>query len=228
MNQGSLHSGTKIREFFASIANRYDLANHLLSFWCDVWWRQWVAREVRRLEPRRVLDLATGSGDLAVALRQACPKALVVGADFCAPMLAVAQRKSVPHLVVADGMQLPFASGSFDVVSIAFGLRNMEDWTKALKECARVLQRGGHLVVLDFSLPQGAWGAVYRWYLHGILPRLAGWVTGQKQAYQYLAESIEKFPSGKAMQALMAGAGLEVTRQVVIQGGVVTAHWARR
>ena len=143
-----------VRKTFSSIAGRYDFANHLLSGGLDFLWRSQVSRLVAASRPSRILDLATGSGDLALALRKACPSAQVIAADFCLPMLEEARRKAVPCLVQADGLALPFRDGVFDAVTVAFGLRNMASWETALAEMHRVLRPDGDLVVLDFSLPR--------------------------------------------------------------------------
>ncbi len=212
---------------FAAIAHRYDLANHLLSGGLDFLWRRRAARVVRGWNPARLLDLATGSGDLALALHAACPATTIVGADFCHPMLVEAQRKGVAHLVVADGLRLPFASGAFDVVTIAFGLRNMESWPDGLAEMHRVLAPGGHLLVLDFSLPPPPLRYVYRPYLRHILPRIAALLTGERAAYDYLGESIENFPHGEAMCALLRDAGFCTETATPLTGGIVTLYTAR-
>lgn len=221
-------NGHSVRAMFAVIARRYDFANHFLSLGMDHLWRKRAARIVRSWRPARILDLATGSGDIALALRAACPDALVVGADFCLPMLRVARGKGARHLVVADGLRLAFADGAFDVLTVAFGLRNMESWPGALAEMARVLKPGGHLLVLDFSVPPAPLRWFYRPYLHHVLPRLAGLITGEKAAYEYLGESIEKFPRGSAMCALLANAGLADARCEPLSGGIVSLYTARR
>jgi len=216
-----------VRRTFSAIAGRYDLANHLLSGGLDFVWRARVARLVAARKPARILDLATGSGDLAIALQKACPSALVVGADFCLPMLEEARRKQVPFLVQADGLALPFADGSFDAVTVAFGLRNMASWEKALREMGRVLRPGGLLVVLDFSLPpRGPLRTIYRLYLHHLLPLVAGWTTGRAEAYEYLGESIEKFPHGSGMTALINACGFEARRPRPMCMGIVTLYAA--
>ena len=220
--------GPLVRAMFSAIAGRYDLANHFLSFGLDFFWRRRAARIVRAWQPERILDLATGSGDLALSLRAACPEARIIGADFCLSMLLVAQRKSLGNLVVADGMALPFADGAFDVLTVAFGLRNMESWPGALAEMARVLKPGGHLLVLDFSVPPVPLRWAYRPYLHHVLPRLAGFLTGEKAAYDYLGDSIEKFPCGPAMCGLIAGAGFADAECERLSGGIVSLYTARR
>ncbi len=158
---------------FGRIAQRYDLANHLLSGGADFLWRRRAAKIVEGWQPRRVLDLATGSGDLALAMQRRLPEAAIIAADFSPEMLSVARGKGVRETVLADALNLPFETESFDCVTVAFGLRNMSDWNLALREMARVLRPGGHLLVLDFSLPIGALRPAYRFYLHRCLPSLA-------------------------------------------------------
>lgn len=188
-----------------------------------------MAGLVAAARPSRVLDLATGSGDLAVVLRKACPDAEVVGADFCLPMLEQARQKSVPMLVQADGLAMPFREASFDVLTVAFGLRNMASWDGALREMARVLRPGGMLVVLDFSMPpRGLLRSVYRVYLHHLLPRIAGWVTGCAGAYEYLGESIEGFPRGRRMVELIESCGFSAEPPRGLCLGVASLYVARR
>jgi demethylmenaquinone methyltransferase/2-methoxy-6-polyprenyl-1,4-benzoquinol methylase len=213
---------------FGEIAGRYDLANHLLSGGLDFLWRRKAARLVRTWQPSRVLDLATGSGDLAITLREACPHALVVGADFCPPMLSVARRKGLHNLVAADGLQLPFAEGAFGAVTIAFGLRNMASWPAALAEMRRILRPGGHVLILDFSIPAAPLRWVYRPYLHHVLPRIAAALTGNKAAYDYLGDSIEQFPQGQVMCALLEEAGFNHPAHQPLSGGIVSLYTASR
>jgi demethylmenaquinone methyltransferase/2-methoxy-6-polyprenyl-1,4-benzoquinol methylase len=218
-----------VQKTFSSIAGRYDFANHLLSGGLDYIWRANVSRVVAASGPSRVLDLATGSGDLAIALQKACPAAQVVAADFCLPMLGEARRKNVPCLVQADGLALPFREESFDAVTVAFGLRNMASWEKALGEMHRVLRPGGLLIVLDFSLPaRGPLREIYRIYLHHFLPRIAGWTTGRAEAYKYLGESIEAFPRGSGMAALIESCGFrcEPPRKMCL--GIVSLYAANK
>lgn len=213
-----------VKRTFASIAGRYDLANHLLSMGFDYSWRRRVVETVRSYRPARTLDLATGSGDLAIALQRHVPD--VVGADFSLPMLREARRKGFESLICADGMNLPFKDASFDAVTVAFGLRNMASWPSAIAETARVLSPGGLFVVLDFSLPRSFLRGPYRFYLHRILPRIAGLLTGDGGAYQYLGESIEQFPSGKAMEELLRQNGFASTKSTPLTFGIVSLYEA--
>ena len=217
-----------VRAMFGRVARRYDLANHLLSGGLDFWWRHRASEIVRQWQPRRVLDLATGSGDLALTIARKLPESEIIGADFSPEMLTLAQKKGLANTVVADALELPFAEGSFDAVTVAFGLRNMADWGAALVQMARVLRPRGHLLVLDFSLPRGGLRPLYRAYLHHCLPWLAGIITGQKAAYDYLGDSIEKFPSGQEMCALMEASGFHNAEAQPLSRGVVTIYTAQR
>ncbi|MEI6492450.1 MAG: ubiquinone/menaquinone biosynthesis methyltransferase [Verrucomicrobiota bacterium] len=218
-----------VQKTFSSIAGRYDFANHLLSGGLDFFWRARVSRVVAASNPSRVLDLATGSGDLAIAIQKACPLAQVIAADFCLPMLGEAKRKNVPCLVQADGLALPFLGESFDAVTVAFGLRNMASWEKALGEMHRVLRPGGLLVVLDFSLPtRGPLREIYRVYLHHFLTRIAGWTTGRAEAYKYLGESIEAFPRGSGMAALIEPQGFHCGPPRKMCLGIVSLYAAKK
>lgn len=213
---------------FATIARRYDFANHVLSGGLDFFWRRRAAQLVKAWNPLHLLDLATGSGDLALTLARACPRSHILGADFCPPMLAVARQKGLRNLVVADGLALPFADESFDVVTVAFGLRNMASWSGALAQMTRVLKPGGHLLVLDFSVPPPPIRWFYRPYLHHFLPRIAAWVTGDRAAYDYLGDSIENFPHGSAMCQLLEEAGLRGSHWERLSGGIVTIYTGER
>lgn len=217
-----------VRAMFGRIARRYDLANHLLSGGADLLWRRRATRIVTAWRPRDILDLATGSGDLALSLQRRLPEAAITAADFSPEMLEVARRKGVAKTVLADALQLPFESGSFDCITVAFGLRNMADWDRALREMSRVLRSGGQLLVLDFSIPREALRPAYRFYLHRCLPLFASIVTGQKAAYDYLGGSIEKFPSGGEMLELIEKSGFTMATTEPLTGGIATIYIARK
>jgi len=218
-----------VRDLFSSIAGRYQLVNHLLSGGLDFYWRSVSVRLVKAWKPLMALDVATGSGDLALALEKGCPGARIVGADFCRPMLEVARKNGLPELVVADGMHLPFPNATFDVVTAAFGLRNMASWETGLQEMGRVLKPGGHLLILDFSLPTlPVIRPLYRFYLHRILPIIAGIATGRTDAYEYLGGSIEQFPSGQAMTSLIESCGFQNAKAHPLTLGTVSIYTAQK
>ena len=219
---------TRVRQMFGAIARRYDLANHTLSCGTDFYWRERAANIVARWRPNKIVDLATGTGDLALALQKKLPGAQVTGVDFLPEMLELAQRKGVRQTILADAMQLPFPDSSFDCVTIAFGLRNMENWGDALAEMSRVLARDGRLLVLEFSLPKGSIvRAIYRFYLHRCLPLLGSLLTGKKSAYDYLGDSIEEFPSGDAMIDLIEASGFRHATLQPLSYGVATIYTAQ-
>jgi demethylmenaquinone methyltransferase/2-methoxy-6-polyprenyl-1,4-benzoquinol methylase len=214
-----------VRQAFASIAPRYVLTNHVLSLGVDVLWRWKTARAVAVLNPGLVLDLATGSGDLAAEIQARSPSAKVIGADFSLPMLMEARKRGLKNLIVADAMNLPFADASADVITVAFGLRNMASWAGALSEMSRVLRPDGSLFVLDFSLPT-RWPlrSLHLFYLRHVMPRIAGALTGKREAYEYLCGSIEKFPAGQDMCRLMRENGFRTAHSTPLTGGIASLY----
>ena len=213
-----------VKGAFAKIADRYVMTNHVLSMGTDILWRKKVGRLVAGWEPEKVLDVATGTGDLALEIQRKCPEAKVLGTDFCPEMLAHATQSGVAETQVADAMNLPFQDESFDVVTVAFGLRNMENWEGALREMGRVIRSGGHLLVLDFSQPRGLLKKPYGFYLNKVLPKIAGLLTGEGEAYQYLAGSIGEFPYGDEMLALFEKTGLTETECDSLSGGIASIY----
>jgi demethylmenaquinone methyltransferase/2-methoxy-6-polyprenyl-1,4-benzoquinol methylase len=213
---------------FGAIARRYDLANHTLSCGIDFYWRKRAANIVASWRPAKIVDLATGTGDLALALQKKLPDAEVTGVDFLPEMLELAQKKGVRQTILANAMKLPFPDASFDCVTIAFGLRNMENWGDALAEMSRVLSRDGHLLVLEFSLPTiSIVRTIYRFYLHRCLPLLGSFLTRKKSAYDYLGNSIEEFPSGHAMIDLIEASGFGHAKLQPLSYGIVTIYTAQ-
>ncbi len=224
-----------VNTMFARIAGRYDLANHLLSGGVDFWWRLRLVRAVRDAQPGAVLDLATGSGDVAFALADGLPRGVkVTGMDFCLPMLeeAVKKRDADPRwagidFTAGDGLALPLPAASFDAITISFGLRNMADRHQALTEMHRVLRPGGRLFILEFSQPYFWFRPFYYAYLKFVLPRVAGVVTGDRNAYEYLGGSIGQFPGRAAMSAEIKRAGFSAVRATPMTFGIVALHEAR-
>jgi demethylmenaquinone methyltransferase/2-methoxy-6-polyprenyl-1,4-benzoquinol methylase len=217
-----------VKDAFARIADRYVMANHVMSCGMDVWWRKRVAWKIRQWNANNLLDVASGTGDLALEIQDTCPSIDITATDFCAEMLEHASQRGMRKTMVADALHLPYADASFDVVTVAFGLRNMADYPAALKEMNRVLRSGGKLLVLDFSLPNGILRAPYRWYLHNILPRIAGWITQQKDAYEYLGASIEQFPQGEVMCQLMRDNHYTSAEVETLTFGVVSMYVATK
>lgn len=199
---------------FASIAQSYDRANQVLSLGLH---HRWRAAAVRRSGVRpgdRVVDCATGTGDLAIAFRRVTGDGgTVVGVDFCAEILALAPGKAARagadvRFEVADVLGLPFPDGAFDVASIAFGIRNVDDPARGLAEMARVVRPGGRVVVLEFGQPGGTlFGPVFRWYSRHVIPRVGGLLSGDRAAYEYLDRTASGFPSGGRFVALLEGVG---------------------
>jgi demethylmenaquinone methyltransferase / 2-methoxy-6-polyprenyl-1,4-benzoquinol methylase len=222
---------------FGRIAHRYDLANRVLSGGIDIYWRSCLVGAVRKSGPRDVLDLATGSGDVALALARALPLGVrVLGMDFCAPMIVEAEAKKAAHPGLypsvefrqGDGLALPLPDASFDAVTIAFGIRNMADRARCLSEIRRVLRPGGRLFILEFSKPWTPLRPLYDLYLHRVLPKVAGMVTGDRSAYEYLCGSIAAFPDRHALSAEIRAAGFGDVDVSRLTTGIVALHSARR
>lgn len=212
---------------FNTIARRYDLLNHLLSFNVD---RSWRKSLVAYTEPRagdRVLDVATGTADVAVAFARDARAGGIAGVDLSPGMLEVAREKLARlglegrvALRAGDALALPFDDGSFDVVTIAFGLRNLPDYALGVSEMARVLKPGGRAVVLEFLPPRGAALVAYRAYLSTVLPLTGRLVSGSREAYRYLAASVREFVAEDEVRSLLAGAGLTRVDSRRLTGGV--------
>jgi len=221
----------RVREMFARISGRYDLLNHLLSGNIDKRWRR---RVVRKLQPllglnAQVLDVGCGTGDLSIELFE-MTGAQVVGIDFCRPMLQLAKEKA-PQLpfIEGDALRLPFADGSFDGVSIGFALRNLTSVEEGLVELRRVLKPRGVIAVLEFSQPAvPAFRQLVRFYNWRLLPWIGGWLSGSRSAYQYLPDSIAKFPNQETLAAMMSAAGFAEVSFENLSGGIAAVHTGRR
>ncbi|MCI0574521.1 MAG: bifunctional demethylmenaquinone methyltransferase/2-methoxy-6-polyprenyl-1,4-benzoquinol methylase UbiE [Myxococcaceae bacterium] len=198
---------------FSSIAPRYDVANEVLSLGVHRVWRRAAVKASEAKPGDRVLDCATGTGDLALAFKRAVGSTgSVVGTDFCAEMLAPAPAKAAQagldvRFEVADALALPYPDATFDVASIAFGIRNVDDPVRCLSEMARVVKPGGRVVVLEFGQPAGLFGALFRFYSRVVMPAVGGLLTGNRAAYQYLPRTSAAFPAGDRFLALMDRAG---------------------
>jgi demethylmenaquinone methyltransferase / 2-methoxy-6-polyprenyl-1,4-benzoquinol methylase len=273
-------SAARIQEMFGQIAGRYDLLNRLLSLGIDRWWRRKTVDLVPPIGDAPILDVCTGTADLALAYWRASKgHAAVVGTDFCQPMLAIAQEKcrragalsvkSVPllrrssaeepplpgtackqavahdderllaaagtatpgvTLLQADTLRLPFSDDTFQIVCVAFGLRNVADTDAGLREMARVCRPGGRVAVLEFSTP-ALWplGAMYGWYFRHVLPRIGQALARNRQAaYNYLPQSVGRFPQGEALAERMRAAGMQDVKYWPFTFGVATLYVGRK
>ncbi|XOB99578.1 bifunctional demethylmenaquinone methyltransferase/2-methoxy-6-polyprenyl-1,4-benzoquinol methylase UbiE [Deinococcota bacterium DY0809b] len=215
---------------FGEIAPRYDLLNRLLSGGVDQRWRRLAVRLATEKAPRRILDVATGTGDVALRLKRVRPAAEVVGADFTPQMLELARAKAERtgldvRFVEADALALPFADASFDAVTVAFGFRNFADYERGLAEFYRVLAPGGRAVILEFPPPpEGLLGRAYRLYFGGVLPWIGGVISGRPEAYRYLPNSVERFPRPERLAAMLRAAGFAGVRWRLLTGGIAAVH----
>jgi len=220
---------------FANISARYDLLNHLLSGNMDKRWRRKVARQLQSVagSGNRILDVACGTGDLALALFESTG-ARVIGTDFCRPMLEIANRKASERqraipFIEGDALQLPFPDDSFDGVTIGFGLRNLASVEGGLSELFRVLKPGGMMVVLEFSKPiVPGFRALFQFYFNRVLPLLGGVLSGSRSAYEYLPDSVARFPDQEQLAALMRKLGFADVQYSNLTGGVAALHSGRK
>jgi demethylmenaquinone methyltransferase/2-methoxy-6-polyprenyl-1,4-benzoquinol methylase len=231
-------SNDRIQQMFGEIAPRYDFLNHLLSLGIDLHWRRQTVRRVRPEGPAPVLDLCAGTGDLALTyFRYGGQAAPIVAADFCPQMLAIGRRKGLRAgaegrltFVEADAQQLPFPDDYFQIVAVAFGLRNVADTDRGLREMVRVCRPGGRVAVLEFSMPRRQpWRGMYRWYFRSVLPRIGQLLARNGcGAYKYLPSSVSEFPSGEALAVRMRAAGLTEVTYSPLTFGVAMLYVGRK
>jgi len=239
---GEQSASNWVRGMFGRIAGHYDLLNHLLSFNMD---RRWRARTVEKIAPlaaradARVLDLCCGTGDLLLAIEartrsNGSRPQPIMGSDFCHPMLAEAQRKIADRkisspLFEADALSLPLADGSLDLITVAFGFRNLANYRRGMQELWRVLKPGGVVAILEFSQPTNrAFGMVYGFFSAKVLPWVGGVVSGSHDAYSYLPESIRRFPGAEELAAELRAANFSHVEFERMTGGAVALHLARK
>jgi demethylmenaquinone methyltransferase/2-methoxy-6-polyprenyl-1,4-benzoquinol methylase len=227
-------SADRVRRMFGQIAGRYDLLNHLLSLGIDHYWRWQTVRRVPPQGELPILDLCTGTGDLAFAYDRASGgRVNIVGADFCHEMLEIGRRKAAAAgadgrvtFLEADAQALPLPTDTFQIVAVAFGLRNVADTDRGLAEMVRVAAPGGHVAVLEFSSPtREPFKSVYGWYFRHVLPRIGQIIArNSTSAYEYLPASVGEFPQGEALAERMRAAGLGDVRCYPLTLGVATLY----
>ena len=221
-----------VREMFSGIAGKYDFLNHFLSVNTDKRWRRLVAKKLQDVLDKpgaMVLDVACGTGDLSLEMQKS-GKAKIIGTDFCRPMLSVAReinqknQTAIPY-IEGDGMNLSFADDTFDAVTIAFGLRNFSNWLDGLKELHRVLKPNGKLAILEFSTPIiPGFKQIFNLYFTQVLPRIGGAVSGSRGAYEYLPNSVSRFPDQKNLALMMGEVGFSDVEYKNLTGGIAALH----
>jgi demethylmenaquinone methyltransferase/2-methoxy-6-polyprenyl-1,4-benzoquinol methylase len=221
-----------IERMFSAIAPRYDVLNRLLSAGRDRVWRREAVRAALLPAAGRLLDVCTGTADMALEAAGQYPAARIVGVDFSGAMIARGRRKVAMtgvadrvHLSVAPAETLPFPDATFDAATVAFGLRNVPDRHQALGEMHRVLRPGGRAVVLEFTTPPGRrFRTLYLWYFHRVLPRIGGWISGHRTAYAYLPESVGEFPSPDGVVTWLQEVGFREVSYRLMTCGIVAIH----
>lgn len=231
-------SDDRVQQMFGAIAGKYDRMNHLLSMNVDKYWRRWAVGKVPPDDSGPILDVCTGTGDLALAYWNVTQGAVpIIATDFCPEMLDVGREKQQAagindslKFVQADTQQLPFSDGEFQIVSVAFGLRNVSDTDQGIREMARVCRSGGKVAILEFSMP--AWQpfkSVYGWYFRRVLPRVGQWLARNNEAaYSYLPESVGEFPYGQALADRLSKAGLKDVCFYPLTLGIATLYVGKK
>ncbi len=217
---------------FDRIAPSYDMLNHLLSLGIDHLWRRRAVRELRKFAPKRVLDLATGTCDMAIAIAKGIDGVKVTGTDISMEMVEVGRAKVAKRglseqieLSIADAEQLPYAEGEFDAVAVGFGVRNFVHKEQSLSEMARVVRSGGVVEILELSRPNNKiFGPIFRFYFHKVMPVVGGWISGDRAAYNYLPASVDKFPAPERFVEMMREAGLQECRAERLTFGVAYVY----
>ena len=221
-----------VKDIFASVTDKYDFLNRFLSGWRDVAWRKRTVQEMNFFNTNRFLDVATGTGDLALNCANAYPDVNVTGVDFVQEMvdngLKKVENQNLTERVIlkwGDATNLEFDDNSFDVTAIAFGIRNIPDKEKAFSEMNRIIVPNGQVMVLELTTPEpGFWRNIYSFYLNGVLPKLAKWFTKNPAAYEYLADSIMNFPTRREFLTLMESMGLKNCKAIPLTFGVCTLY----
>lgn len=227
-------SNDKVRNMFGQIAPRYDRMNHVLSMNVDHYWRWYTVRKLKPVVGEPILDVCTGTGDLAISFyKKTKGKSEIVATDFCPEMLEIGEKKqskfpkeSQIRFIEADTQNLPLESDRFQIVSVAFGLRNVSDTMAGLKEMVRVCKPGGKVAILEFTMPRRQpIKGLYKWYFRNILPRIGQWFAkNDSNAYEYLPETVGEFPQYGELTKLMEEAGLRDTTFIPLTFGIATLY----
>ena len=226
--------GNVVNQMFSGIASRYDLANRVLSFGLCVLWRNRLIARVAKLNPKEVVDLATGSGDVALAMSHSLPSTTkITGYDFCEPMLDLARSRAAREnpsvkFLTGDCMNLPMSDESCEVVTIAYGVRNFENRERGLKELARITQKHGSVFILEFSQPSKLFWPIHFLHVRIMSPILAGILTGDFGAYRYLGSSIADFPNADGLTVELKNAGFSEVEYELFLCGTVALHRAKK
>ena len=226
----------QVRNMFNNIAPTYDRLNHILSVNIDRLWRRRVVRLVQKMKPQQILDVATGTGDLAIAMARKIEGCRILGVDLSEQMLAVAREKVAAcglsetiALAVGDAEHLEVADGSVDVATVAFGVRNFENLEQGLREMHRTIKEGGHIVILEFSTPRARlFGALYHWYSHKVLPFIGRLISRDGAAYDYLPSSVDEFPAPEKFMEMLAGVGFKNCKARGQSFGIAQIYTAER
>ena len=226
----------QVRNMFNNIAPTYDRLNHILSVNIDRLWRRRVVRLVQKMKPQQILDVATGTGDLAIAMARKIEGCRILGVDLSEQMLAVAREKVASRglderisLAVGDAEHLDVADGGVDVATVAFGVRNFENLEQGLREMHRAIKEGGHVVILEFSTPSSCiFGAFYRWYSHRVLPFIGRLISRDGAAYDYLPSSVDEFPAPERFMEMLREAGFKNCKARSQSFGIAQIYTAER
>lgn len=227
---------TQVAEMFDNIAQRYDFLNRLLSLGIDKIWRKKAIHQLKSLQPKYILDVATGTADVALETARRLHPDKIVGLDISAEMLHFGREKvaaqglsEIIELIQGDSENLPFADNTFDAITVAFGVRNFENLEKGLSEMNRVLKQGGKLVVLEFSKPRSfPFKQLFQFYFRYILPIIGRWTSQDPRAYQYLFESVQVFPEGLQFLNILQKTGYKTSKCIPLTLGVCSIYTAEK